>query len=108
MNAEARSEWQQKALCFLETPDAPELWGPDRRPVMALWVHLEQMCRRCPVRAQCAGDAVARLAETGVYAGVWVPQRSLQASWQSAMDKLQRIAGEQPTDVSDQALGVPA
>jgi len=113
MNTQTGSEWQERAVCVLETPDAPELWGPDRRPPMAVWVHLESMCERCPVRRDCAADAVARLAESGVYAGVWVPKRALAKSWLAALDKLQRIAGPEIADVglddiSDQAIGVPA
>lgn len=44
--------WKGQAVCFLETPDAPELWTPDRKPARATRVHLERMCQRCPVRRE--------------------------------------------------------
>ena len=53
-------QWRNRAVCCLETPDAPELWTPEHRPKCYVRVHLEQMCQRCPVRRECAADAVVR------------------------------------------------
>ncbi len=109
MNAATGSHWTRLAVCVQETSDAPELWTPDRKPARAVRVHLEQMCQRCPVRRTCADNAVNTDAEVGMYAGVWVPQRSAEKSWVAAMQRLQLIAGIDPSAVSDaEALGVPA
>jgi WhiB family transcriptional regulator, redox-sensing transcriptional regulator len=86
-------EWRRRAVCLLETPDAPEVWTPERQPARKVLVHLEQMCRSCPVQSQCAADAVLSGAESGMYAGVWVPQRKPKKSWFAAMHKLQLRAG---------------
>ena len=97
------------AVCVLETSAAPELWTPDRKPKRAVFVHLESMCQRCPVRARCASNAVATEAEAGVYAGVWVLERNKKAPWAEAMTRLGHIAGvEGGQGVDDEALGVPA
>ena len=32
MSAAAEMEWQKRAVCYLETSDAPEMWTSDRRP----------------------------------------------------------------------------
>lgn len=80
-------------VCIVETPDAPELWASDRQPTPAVRKHLEQMCLRCPARLSCAEDAVDQGAQTGMYAGVWVPQQSDRQKWLTAMDRLRQIAG---------------
>ena len=58
MSAAAESGWRKRAVCFLETSAAPELWTPDRRPHGLLRKELQRMCARCPVRVQCAATAV--------------------------------------------------
>jgi len=83
------------------------LWTPDRRPGRAVRVHLEEMCRRCPVRRRCAADAVSTAAECGMYAGVWVPQLHQLDAWVAAMAKLRVIAG-MPGAAAAAALGVSA
>ncbi|MGJ6127085.1 WhiB family transcriptional regulator [Mycolicibacterium sp. Y3] len=80
-------------VCIVETPDAPELWASDRQPTPAVRKHLEQMCLRCPARRSCAEDAVVQAAQTGMYAGVWVPPQSDRQKWLTAMDRLRQIAG---------------
>lgn len=102
------SQWQRRAICFLETPDAPELWKADRKPMLAVRVHLEQMCQRCPVRRDCADEAVANEEQAGMYAGVWVPERTSanRESWAAAMARLELIAGAAVTPGQD--LGVSA
>lgn len=56
------------------------------------------MCLRCPARRTCAEDAVVQGAQTGMYAGVWVPQQSDRRNWARAMDRLKRIGGiSEPT-----------
>ena len=101
-------QWRRRAVCFLETPDAPEVWTPDRLPARNVRVHLERMCQRCPVRRQCAADAVFAEAETGMYAGVWVPERKENNGWAAAMDKLRQIAGRDPVEVELAVLGASA
>lgn len=93
MNVLGGLQWRKRAVCYLETSAAPELWTPERRPPRNVRVHLEQMCQRCPVRRQCAGAAVLTQAETGLYAGVWVPERKESNGWAEALSELGRIAG---------------
>ncbi|OOK65254.1 transcription factor WhiB family protein [Mycobacterium kansasii] len=85
-------QWRKQAVCYLETSDAPELWTPEHRPKQDVRVHLEQMCQRCPVRQACAADAVVSEAESGLYAGVWVPERRKKTQWALAMAKLAEVA----------------
>lgn len=105
-------DWQKRAVCYLETSDAPEMWTPERRPARTVRLHLEQMCQRCPVRRQCATDALATDAETGFYAGVWVPERKDNSAhdkartWSGARDQLRAIAGLAPRALT--ALGASA
>ena len=101
-------EWQREAVCFLETPDAPELWKADRKPRLPVLVHLERMCQRCPVRRDCAAEAVANGDQAGMHAGVWVPERSSSSrkSWEAAMQRLELIAGI--AAMPEQDLGVSA
>lgn len=91
--------WRRKAVCFVEMPDAPEVWTPPRKPPLAVLVPLEQMCQRCPVRRECARDAVASEAECGMYAGVWVPEHKESNGWSPAMAKLCEVAGLDPGDL---------
>lgn len=102
------SQWQREAVCFLETPDVPELWSADRAPRRSVLVHLEQMCQRCPVRRDCAADAVANGEQAGMHAGVWVPERSSSSrkAWDAAMNRLELIAGT--TGRPERDLGVSA
>lgn len=102
MSMVAGLDWQKRAVCYLETSDAPELWTPERRPGRTVRLHLEQMCHRCPVRRQCAAEALATEAETGIYAGVWVPERKdnstkgKEHTWLAAREKLREIAVTPP------------
>lgn len=85
--------WRLAAACSVQTPDAPEMWTPERRPPRPVMVLLQQICAECPVRRECAADAVVGGAETWVAAGVWVPERQRAAGWAAAMDELAEIAG---------------
>ena len=96
--------WRRRAVCFLETSAAPELWTPDRAPARRVQVHLQQMCRRCPVRRECAAEAVALGAEAGMYAGVWVPEHRTGHGWAAAIEALRVIAR---ADVGDVGRGAP-
>ena len=69
-------QWQKRAVCYLETSDAPEMWTSDRRPRDLLRKELRRMCRRCPVQVDCAAEAVLTDAETGTYAGVYLRRTS--------------------------------
>lgn len=86
--------WGQHAVCHRETPDTPELWTPERRPVAKVWPHLQQMCQRCPVRQRCAQEAVHNGDQCGIYAGVFVPDRRNEVRWDEAMAALRGIAGQ--------------
>jgi Transcription factor WhiB len=101
-------EWRRRAVCFTEMSDAPELWTPNTRPADKVRVHLERMCQRCPVRRQCAEDAVSTEAESGMYAGVWVPEHKENNGWYAAMDELRLIAGLAPVEVELTALKASA
>lgn len=101
-------QWRKQAVCYLETSDAPELWTPEHRPKQHVRVHLEQMCRRCPVRRPCAADAVVSGAESGLYAGVWVPERRKKTQWALAMGRLGDIAGADGGSDELTELGVSA
>lgn len=85
--------WRRKAVCFLETSSTPELWTPDRQPARAVRESLEGLCHRCPVRRQCAADAIEGNAEGGLFAGVWIPERGDRGKWDDAIDRLCEIAG---------------
>lgn len=84
--------WSQQAVCHRETPDTPQLWTPERRPAANVWTHLQAMCQRCPVRRRCAQEAVHNAYQCGIYAGVFVPERSKEARWGEAMATLRAIA----------------
>lgn len=108
--AEPEEEWQKRAVCFLETSAAPELWSSDRRPRGLLRKELQRMCARCPVKARCAANAVLTDAETVTCAGVYLPQNISANTGRraKALDELRRIAGL-PTEAEDLAyLGVSA
>ncbi|MFV8227476.1 WhiB family transcriptional regulator [Mycolicibacterium fortuitum] len=110
MSAAAGLDWKRRGVCVVETPDAPEIWTPDRKPARTVLRHLEQMCQRCPVRPDCAAEAVADQAQAGMYAGVWVPQRqrSTKQAWADAMQRLEHLAGVTSIAVDEDALGVSA
>jgi WhiB family redox-sensing transcriptional regulator len=98
MSAAAELEWQKRAVCYLETSDAPEMWTSDRRPHGLLRKELERMCARCPVRRRCATEAVLNDEETGTYAGVYLP-RNISANVgrrAAALNELRVIAGLPP------------
>lgn len=97
--------WHERAVCGRETPDVSELWTSDSKPKNDVFVHLEQMCLRCPVRLECAAQALEDDAEAGTYAGVHVPPRCRRARWAAARDKLQSICAGDSVDVPE---GVPA
>lgn len=107
--ADMAERWGAEAVCYRETPDAPELWTPERRPAQPVWTHLQQMCQRCPVRRRCAAEAVATEQQSGIYAGVFVPERRKSKTWAAAMKQLRGIAAE--SAVAGQScpeVGIPA
>lgn len=110
MSVAAESAWTRRAVCFLETSAAPELWTSDRRPRTVLFNELKRMCDRCPVRVRCATGAVMHGdSQAGIYAGVYLPQdiTANTAARAAALDELRSIAGlPAEEDLSD--LGVPA
>lgn len=99
--------WQDQAVCFVETGATPELWTPEHRPRRAVRVHLEGMCQRCPVRQECARNAVLMGEQAGMYAGVFVPERR-EPRWSAAMAELRVIAGISGEYSTLPALAVPA
>ena len=103
-------QWQKRAVCYLETSDAPELWTSDRRPRDLLRKELQRMCRRCPVQVDCAAEAVLTDAETGTYAGVYLPQNIAANTGRraAALDELRVIAGLPSIAEELECLGVSA
>lgn len=103
-------QWQKRAVCYLETSDAPEMWTSDRRPRDLLRKELQRMCQRCPVRVQCATEAVLTDAETGTYAGVYLPQNITAnvARRTVALNELRAIAGLPSVAEEMSYLGVSA
>jgi WhiB family redox-sensing transcriptional regulator len=99
--------WDRAVCRVEETSAAPELWTADRRPARSVFVELEQMCRRCPVRRRCAEFAVRTEAECGMYGGVLVPNRSQDSAWAAARDELRDVAG-MPDGAEAGSLGVSA
>ena len=110
MSVAAELEWQKRAVCYLETSDAPELWTSDRRPHGLLRKELARMCARCPVQARCAADAVFTDAETGTSGGFYLPHKlaATAGGRAAALDEIRFIAGL-PTAEDDLAyLGMSA
>jgi hypothetical protein len=64
------------------------------------------MCRRCPVRRECAAEAVAFGAEAGMYAGVWVPEHRTGHGWAAAIETLRVIARRDGREADRAAAGV--
>jgi WhiB family redox-sensing transcriptional regulator len=85
--------WKLQGACSVQTPDVPEMWTPERRPRRPVMVLLQQICDGCPVRRQCAAEAVASSAETWVAAGVFIPEQKRARGWAAAMEELEEIAG---------------
>ena len=101
--------WRRQAVCAVETPDAPEVWTPHRKPRLAALVALEQMCGRCPVQRDCALHALSSQAEGGMYAGVWVPGSQDPKWWSRARKELCKVAGVDPETLGfDVTVGVSA
>lgn len=88
----AGDPWRSQAVCFVETAAVPELWTPDRRPPARDLAALRGICASCPVRRQCAHDAITTDAQSGVYAGIWVPEARHSRYWSYARAQLRRIA----------------
>lgn len=99
--------WKLRGACSVQTPDVPDMWTPDHRPPQPVMVHLQQICAECPVRRQCAAEAVATGAQTVVAGGLFVPERRLTRSWAAAMGKLADIAGPEYLDAAP-GLGATA
>lgn len=105
MNADDR-DWQALSVCKRETPDAPELWTTDRRPHRAVMVWLERMCESCPVKRECAQEAVDSNGQAGMYAGRHLPEKRFK-HWDAQIKELQDIADGAPApDI--ELLAVPA
>ncbi len=99
--------WQSRAVCRWETGTPPEVWTSNRKPRDGDMRIMRQLCSQCPVRRDCALEAVVTEAQAGVYAGVRVPARSEIASWAETMRQLRVIAGL-PRLGEPLALAVPA
>jgi len=66
--SEARIAWVSKARCRSEDPDEMFVRGAKQRKAAAI-------CRRCPVIAECAADALDNQVEFGVWGGMTERQR---------------------------------
>jgi len=106
----SRSEvktWHEYAVCRRETPEVP-VWTSDTKPKKLVLVHIEQMCDRCPVKLQCAVQALEDEEEAAIYAGVHLPEKSRRQQWNAAREKLQRICGAGAGVVAEDLAGVSA
>ena len=83
--------WAQDAACR----PSPH-WTSDERPQGQIEANLAAICAGCPVRRECAAHAVDSRAESGTYAGVWLPPRQpgarREVGWERARRKLTMIA----------------
>jgi hypothetical protein len=61
-------DWTENAACRPH-PD----WTAERRPEIDATERMAAICSGCPVRLRCAAYALDSRAESGFYAGVWVP-----------------------------------
>jgi WhiB family transcriptional regulator, redox-sensing transcriptional regulator len=68
MTADARTAWVAKALCRSADPDELFVRGAAQKRAAAF-------CRRCPVIAECAADALDNRVEFGVWGGMTERQR---------------------------------
>jgi WhiB family redox-sensing transcriptional regulator len=83
-------DWQRLGLC--RGRDSAQFFHPDgergasrnRREATA-----KQLCRRCPVRAQCAAQALASREPYGVWGGFTETERLrlLAVGWEDAADR---------------------
>lgn len=92
MSRSAVKTWHELAVCRRETPGVP-VWTSDKQPRKPVLVHIEQMCDRCPVKVQCAVQALEDREEAAIYAGVHIPVKSSLEQWHAARAKLERICG---------------
>ena len=71
-------------------------WTSDEPPQGHIEARLAAICAGCPVRRECAAWAVNERAESGTYAGVYLPPRwpgaRRQIGWERARRQLGRIA----------------
>lgn len=70
-----REPWVREALCARE-PVNPDGFHPGRRTPRRDVAAALALCRRCPVRAQCLGDAVARRDPWGIWGGTTEDDRA--------------------------------
>jgi WhiB family transcriptional regulator, redox-sensing transcriptional regulator len=66
--AESRIEWVSKALCRSVDPEELFVRGAAQRQAASI-------CRHCPVRLECATDALDNQVEFGVWGGMTERQR---------------------------------
>lgn len=71
MRAFDAEPWQDRAACLEEDP---ELFFPpgSTGPSAVQAEEAKTVCRRCPVKLDCAGYAVRTKAANGVWGGVWL------------------------------------
>lgn len=72
MSAEWLRDWRQSALCPSSGISARD-WTANRRPRATVRVRMEAVCRGCPVRGECAADALVCGMDSAMAAGVWIP-----------------------------------
>jgi hypothetical protein len=72
-------------------------WVSANKPEPVRLMQLKAICAACPVNPECAQYALDTSAHSGVYAGVWIPYRTLvgpgSARWWAARHLLARRAG---------------
>ncbi|RVW06530.1 WhiB family transcriptional regulator [Rhodococcus spongiicola] len=63
------NNWRQQAACREDLGHDPELWFPDSRDATSI-ARAVNVCRTCPVIAECRSFAK----DTGQKAGIWAGQ----------------------------------
>lgn len=99
--------WHKDAVCRRETPEVP-VWTSDTKPKKLVSMHIEQMCERCPVKPQCATQALDDEEQAAIWAGVHLPEKSRRDDWHAARAQLQRIRDRAAGAVAEDASGVSA
>lgn len=84
-------DWTLNAACRLNVD-----WTPEKEPSDGLRLAMASVCSGCTVRRPCASQALNEAAESGMYAGVWLPNAKCgsrrSVKWQDARRHLKAIA----------------
>lgn len=73
-----RQDWRHDALCGTR-PELP--WAAEEPPTGRDWRTMRNLCRSCPVRADCAAFAVEQEVTWGFWAGRWIGSHRTILLW---------------------------